>query len=97
MLCCVPQPIPNLKVEEGSPVTLATKVSGIPAPRVAWFKDGVELVRSPDYVLKHLGQDASLTIPKASQRNAGKFSLVAENVVGKAVMDVFVTVVIRGE
>ena len=78
-------------------MTFATKVGGMPAPRVTWFKDGVELVRTPEYILKHLGPDASLSIPKATPKNAGKFSIVAENVAGRAALDVYLTVVIKGE
>lgn len=84
-------------MEEGAPVTFATKITGTPKPRVTWYKEGVELVRSPDYVIKSLGYDNSLTIPKATQKDSGKFSVAAENPAGRAIIDVFLTVRIRGE
>lgn len=87
----------NIKVEEGVPVSFATKVGGAPKPRVTWYKDGVELLRNPNYVIKYQGLDASLQIPKTKQADSGKFSVAAENPAGRAVIDVFLTVTIRGE
>ena len=87
----------DIKVDEGVPVCFATKVGGAPKPNVTWYKDGVELIRNPDYLIKYHGLDASLQIPRPKQKDAGKFSVAAENPAGRAIIDVFLTVTIRGE
>lgn len=85
-----------MKVEEGRPVTFATRVDGEPIPFVKWFKNGVELVRSTEYVIEQVGPDASLTIPKVTPKDSGKISCVAENAAGRTVADVFLTVLVKG-
>jgi len=37
------------EVKEGEPVRFKVRVSGKPAPVVTWYRDGVQIVCSPDF------------------------------------------------
>ena len=91
------QPLQSTKVEEGKPVTFATRIDGEPMPHVKWFKNGVELVRSPEVVIEQVGPDVSLTIPRAAPKDSGKYTCVAENPTGRTAADVFLTVLVKRE
>lgn len=77
------------------PVTFATRIDGEPLPQVKWFKNGVELLRSPNFVIDQAGPDVSLTIPRATPNDSGKYTCVAENSTGQTVADVFLTVLVK--
>lgn len=77
---------------EGEPVRLTVKVTGIPPPTVTWYRDGRQLVSSPDFEIKQEGEIHSLYIPEVFYEDSGKFSVRAENSAGEAICTASVSI-----
>ncbi|XP_053613000.1 uncharacterized protein kek3 [Plodia interpunctella] len=76
---------------EGSDVVLFCKVSGIPVPRIRWYRGGRLLANSTsninsgrNYIVKIEGLASNLTIKSADIHDAGAYTCYAENRAGKA-------------
>lgn len=86
----------DLKVVEGSPVTLKVKVSGTPKPKIEWYHDEkpvdvngeVTITQKPDGVV-------NLDIANVSFIHAGKYKAVASNKYGVAESSAKLTVLVK--
>ena len=72
------------------------QVNGQPQPDVAWFKDGVEVVRSykVQMVVNQEGEH-SLVIQEVAEKDGGVYTCRASNRAGEATKDVLL--VVQGE
>ncbi|CAO1371308.1 unnamed protein product [Diamesa serratosioi] len=70
----------NITVREGKRVRIVCKVSGQPAPKVTWFKDGRSINRNRlKYVFVHLRRRSDLIIKSAVPSDQGRFECRAKN------------------
>lgn len=72
-------------VQEGDSVKLVVQVQGDPPPNVNWYRDGNQLVSSPDFQISQDGNIHTLYIPEAFFEDSGKFSAKADNPAGEAI------------
>ena len=73
--------IANVTVNETNPIDLRCEASGYPAPTVTWNKDG-----------RQINSESVFRIERSSRNQSGIYVCVATNVVGKAEMEIFVSV-----
>ncbi|XP_052814063.1 titin-like [Mya arenaria] len=89
----------DISIREGEPVKLIVRVAGQPAPEVTWYREGQQLVSSPDFEIVqdgkpmednpqmkfiHEDDNYTLLIYEVRAEDAGKYACVAINNVGKA-------------
>lgn len=88
---CDPDPVLIVKV--GNEIRIAAQIEAYPSVGVNWFKDGVRL-RPSRQITTALDPDGfvELVIPKAKSRDAGVYSCVASNIVGRTETSCRVTV-----
>ena len=55
------------------------RVAGKPAPEVTWYREGTQIVSSPDFELIQEGDVHTLYIPEVFYEDSGKFSVKAAN------------------
>ena len=80
----VPELIDRLQsqeVKEGDAVKFVIRVTG--NARVTWYREGTQIISSPDFEIRQEGDFHSLLIPEAFYEDSGKFSLKAENSAGQ--------------
>ena len=64
-------------VRDGQRVQFSIKVTGKPAPEVTWYREGMQIHNSPDFVISKEGNLHTLTIPEAFHEDSGKFTVKA--------------------
>ncbi|KAK6753136.1 hypothetical protein RB195_012624 [Necator americanus] len=75
-------PLPNPRqIPEGAEMILTCVVTGVPQPNITWFKDGERLIGKD---VKCENGVCTLTLSKASIRDAGTYVCEAENIHGSA-------------
>ncbi len=79
-----PQKLQSKSVKEGDTVRFTVRVSGKPVPEVTWYREGSQIVSSPDFEIQQEGDLHTLYIPEVFYEDAGKFSVRAENRAGEA-------------
>ena len=67
------------EVKEGESVRFTIRVMGKPAPEVTWYREGSQIISSPDFEIIKDGETSSLYIPEVFYEDSGKFSVKAEN------------------
>lgn len=72
----------NSKLIEGSDAVFAAKVGSNPKPRLTWFHNGQRLVQSNKYDISYSSGTATLRVKKANIKDAGHYTLLAENTQG---------------
>lgn len=75
-----------VEVEPGSDTKLLARVSGIPEPQVAWFKDHQPITNNR-FSPEHKGNSCALSIKSSQPEDAGLYSCVAKNREGEATSD----------
>merc|ERR1712142_743286 len=85
------KPLPEkLDAVDGENALLEVKVKGIPTPDVTWFKDGKAVKRPSEREEEDVEYENPepnvhrLILPKAFEKDAGKYSAKAMNKIGKA-------------
>ncbi|XP_064207846.1 neuregulin 2a isoform X3 [Anguilla rostrata] len=70
-------------VDEGSRLTVKCEASGNPPPSYRWYKDGSELKKSKQIKIKSGTKNSRVQINRARLEDAGNYTCVAENLLGK--------------
>ena len=73
------QRLHSKEVREGEAVRFTVKVTGKPPPEVTWYREGSQIVSSPDFEIQQEGNIHSLYIPEVFYEDSGKFSVGVEN------------------
>jgi len=50
----------DVSIKEGEPVKLTVRVAGHPAPEVTWYREGQQLVSSPDFEIVQVQQNGGV-------------------------------------
>ncbi|KAL4608979.1 myosin light chain kinase, smooth muscle-like isoform X2 [Arapaima gigas] len=82
----------DLKVMDGSRVTMTVEVTGYPQPRVAWLHNGQEIQESEDFHFERRGKEYSLVIQEVFPEDTGRFTCEAWNELGGAHTEAVLTV-----
>ncbi|XP_013393635.1 titin [Lingula anatina] len=69
---------------EGKKIKFDCRLTGVPQPKLKWFRNEVEITNSPDYQITANGELHTLTIPEVFKEDAGSFAAVATNEGGEA-------------
>ncbi|XP_059018852.1 myosin light chain kinase, smooth muscle isoform X1 [Mustela lutreola] len=77
------QGLSDLKVMDGSHVTMTVQVSGNPPPEVIWLHDGNEIQESEDFHFEQRGTQHSLCIQEVFPEDTGTYTCEAWNSVGE--------------
>ncbi|XP_064106001.1 myosin light chain kinase, smooth muscle-like isoform X3 [Macrobrachium nipponense] len=75
--------MPSTPVSEGSRLTLRADYRGSPLPRAKWYRNGELLPLCDDFPQTYNGRQAVLEVPEVTTADAGTYSCVLENDVGK--------------
>ena len=78
-----PELVPPVYLFKDSQARLPCKPAGEPQPTVKWFKDGVAISYGQNASYR-LQANGTLIIDKVENGNAGKYTCMAENFLGKA-------------
>lgn len=73
------------EVKSGSTLILPVNITGLPRPRVTWYRNGVPLGVRPGHVLIDSGDSYStLTVQGIENEEGGRYEAHAENLAGSA-------------
>ncbi|XP_069886149.1 myosin light chain kinase, smooth muscle isoform X4 [Dipodomys merriami] len=86
------QGLSDLKVMDGSQVTMTVQVSGNPPPEVIWFHNGSEIQESEDFHFEQRGAQHSLCIQEVFPEDTGTYTCEAWNSVGEVRSQAVLTV-----
>ncbi|KAM4888337.1 myosin light chain kinase, smooth muscle isoform 1-T1 [Thomomys bottae] len=86
------QGLSDLKVMDGSQVTMTVQVSGNPPPEVTWFHNGSEIQESEDFHFEQRGTQHSLCIQEVFPEDTGTYTCEAWNSVGEVRSQAILTV-----
>jgi len=71
------------RVREGGSARFVARVSGNPPPEVTWYREGVQMTSSPDFIISSQADLHSLSITEVFREDAGKFTARASNQLGQ--------------
>ncbi|KAG8556200.1 hypothetical protein GDO81_017963 [Engystomops pustulosus] len=71
----------NVSIVEKNPVTLTCEASGIPPPKITWYKDGYPITSDPTYQVMSGGM--ILRFLHTALSDAGRYQCVASNTAGE--------------
>lgn len=86
------QGLSDLKVMDGSQVTMTVQVSGNPPPEVIWLHDGNEIQESEDFHFEQKGGWHSLCIQEVFPEDTGTYTCEAWNSAGEVRTQAILTV-----
>ena len=69
-------------ITEGVPCRLSAEVSGVPVPKLTWFKDGISVEKNTDYISQFQDGVCSLTIEETMKEDSANWSVRASNKAG---------------
>ncbi|GIY77540.1 titin [Caerostris extrusa] len=73
-------PLENVEAKPGSTIRMQCKVTGIPKPKITWYKSGKVLKHSPQYqIFYEPTGTCSLTITRCTEEDTTEFSCEAHN------------------
>uniref|UniRef100_A0A3P9LJQ0 Obscurin, cytoskeletal calmodulin and titin-interacting RhoGEF a n=1 Tax=Oryzias latipes TaxID=8090 RepID=A0A3P9LJQ0_ORYLA len=85
-------PTEDLCVQPGQPATFTAIVTGRPAPKIQWFKDGGVLVANENVKMVQHGARCSLTVVCSEGEDSGIYTCYAHNDSGQASCEAQLTV-----
>ncbi|CAH8641087.1 unnamed protein product [Heterobilharzia americana] len=78
------KPLSSVVTDEGACVVIEGLVSGVPQPKISWYRSGRQLCDGPDFRLDYSDNRVRLTLGEAFPDDAGEYTCEAENVAGRA-------------
>ncbi|XP_035860331.1 myosin light chain kinase, smooth muscle-like [Sander lucioperca] len=81
---CFIRRLADLKVMDGSRVTMTVELTGVPPPEVVWLHDGLEVTESEDFHLLREENRCTLMIQEVFPEDNGTYSCRAWNQNGEA-------------
>ena len=79
------QPLQNqTPAKQGERIVLEVTIEGHPEPIVKWYREEVEIINSPDYIVGQRGKTHTLTIAETFPEDTGRFRVIAANAQGSA-------------
>lgn len=78
------QSLKDVRCCDGDSVTLQCHVEALPAPSVAWEKDGHVLATTADIQIDYRDDRATLKLRRVYPEDEGEYTCVASNNIGKA-------------
>lgn len=91
----------NITVKKGEPIEIPAEATGLPPPKVEWFKDEVIIAEPTETLLMETKEvnrmkvDTKLSIPVAARKDKGTYTITASNRLGNASHTI--TVMVLGE
>ncbi|KAG7324364.1 hypothetical protein KOW79_012380 [Hemibagrus wyckioides] len=82
-------------VKAGEAATIRIPFKGKPAPKVTWYKDGLELVEDSRTVVERNGDSSTLILSKCVREDSGSVTLKLKNDCGSATATVQLSVIDR--
>ena len=76
----------------GYKMVIDTQINGVPTPTSTWTFNDQPLEPSEKVVIETTSQSSKLTITEAAFVHTGKYVLTAENTVGSATAEFYITV-----
>lgn len=73
-----------MRLKGGSSLILTVNITGEPKPESHWFLEDVEIQPDERIQIEGDGTFSRLTVKDVSTRNAGKYTVTAENKVGSS-------------
>ncbi|XP_064551728.1 titin homolog isoform X6 [Drosophila montana] len=74
----------QVKALLGSSFTLQCNMRGAPRPKVTWYKDGIQLSNSSEWVkIRQIGSTCALTIATVCELDSGRYTCEATNSKGR--------------
>ncbi|CAG0878668.1 unnamed protein product [Darwinula stevensoni] len=77
------QKLNNVIVQEGQAATFTCKISGQPAPKIKWMKDGKQIKQSRYFRMVSEDETYSLHVSEAFPEDEGLYKCIAENPAGQ--------------
>ena len=71
-----------MPAKQGEKIILEVIIEGHPEPIVKWYREQVEILNSPDYILGQVGKTYMLTIVETFPEDSGRFRVIATNAEG---------------
>ena len=88
------QTIRSAEVNEGDEAKFIAKIKGQPQPKVTWFHDEQPITSDDVYkIMPGEEGETTLLLPEAFPEDSGKYTVQAENEVGKAVCSAVLKVI----
>lgn len=78
----ITKPLEALIVPKGTSIVLDVDFIGKPEPKVCWYRNGKEILTSPDITI--LPGKTTLTLHKTTKKVTGKYEVRAMNSAGEA-------------
>ncbi|VDM30429.1 unnamed protein product, partial [Hydatigera taeniaeformis] len=80
------RPLRSTEVGENQSIMLECHATGSPVPTIAWFKDGISIDNSPEYVVFEVNGSCAIKIRKANAPvHDGNYTCRARNTHGEAI------------
>ena len=72
----------DLVIDEGAKCYLEAEVSGVPVPKITWFKDGIPVATNTDYITGFQEGVCTLEIEESMKEDSANWSVKASNSAG---------------
>lgn len=85
----------NITVKEGEPIYLDVKVSGEPAPEVAWFVNGKPLQVTNHKRVDNIPYNTKLYNDNPERKDTGTYKIMAQNQYGSDQAEIEITIICK--
>lgn len=82
----------DITIKAGQAFKFNVKVSGEPMPTTSWLHGTQEIVSRGNLKVSHFDYGTKISVRMASRKDSGKYKVIAENINGKDIAEVKVTV-----
>ncbi|KAE8573900.1 Putative twitchin [Halyomorpha halys] len=82
----------DITIKAGQAFKFNVKVSGEPMPTTSWLHGTLEIVSRGNLKVSHFDYGTKISVRMATRKDSGKYKIIAENINGKDIAEVKVTV-----